>query len=113
MSRSIHAILLISLLGVCLAGGITTTGATTALIVNSTTDMVDANPGNGVCETAPGNNVCTLRAAIQESNALAGADSITLPAGTYILGIAGDGEDASATGDLDIIGDLTINGAGS
>jgi len=87
--------------------------AQTTFAVNSGTDATDANPGNGVCETAPGNGICTLRAAIQESNALAGADSITLPAGTYILSIAGVAEDASATGDLDIIGDLTINGAGS
>ncbi len=79
--------------------------------VNSTADAVDAAPGNGACATAGG--VCTLRAAIQEANALAGADTITLPAGTYTLTIAGAGEDASATGDLDITGGLTINGAGA
>lgn len=76
--------------------------------VNSTTDAVDASPGNGVCATAGA--VCTLRAAIQEANALAGDDTITLPAGTYGLTIAGTGEDAGATGDLDITGNLTING---
>ena len=42
--------------------------------VDSTTDAVDASPGNGVCATSGA--VCTLRAAIQESNALAGADSL-------------------------------------
>ena len=47
--------------------------------VNNSADVVDANPGNGVCETAPGNGVCTLRAAIQEANALAGDDTITFP----------------------------------
>ncbi|MGB7877061.1 MAG: CSLREA domain-containing protein, partial [Anaerolineales bacterium] len=78
--------------------------------VNSTTDAVDDNPGDGVCETAtPG--VCTLRAAIQEANALSGADMIALPAGTYTLSIAGTGEDAAATGDLDITGSLEIVGA--
>ena len=46
--------------------------------VNSVVDAVDANPGNGICTTAGG--ICTLRAAIQETNALAGADIITLPA---------------------------------
>lgn len=51
--------------------------------VNSTADAVDAALGDGVCATAGGQ--CTLRAAIQEANALAGADTITLPAGTYIL----------------------------
>ncbi|MDH3397302.1 MAG: right-handed parallel beta-helix repeat-containing protein, partial [Acidimicrobiia bacterium] len=47
-----------------------------SLVVNSTGDGDDANPGNGVCETAtPGQ--CTLRAAIEEANAFAGADTIT------------------------------------
>ena len=43
--------------------------------VNSTRDAVDANPGDGVCATATGE--CTLRAAIQETNALRGADCIS------------------------------------
>ncbi len=45
--------------------------------VNSAENSNDVNPGNGVCETAAGNGVCTLRAAIQEANALPGADTIT------------------------------------
>ncbi len=52
-----------------------------------------------------------LRAAIQEANALAGADTINLPAGIYTLAISGTGEDDAATGDLDINGPLTISGA--
>ena len=49
------------------------------LIVNSTGDGSDASLGDGACDT--GNTVgpdpeCTLRAAIQEANALAGSDSI-------------------------------------
>ena len=79
--------------------------------VNSTVDAVDVNPGDGVCETAVGNNVCTLRAAVMETNALNGSDIISLPANTYALAISGQDEDASATGDIDILDDLTINGA--
>lgn len=45
-----------------------------SFVVNNTGDAGDANPGDGVCATA--GNVCTLRAAIEEANALAGADSI-------------------------------------
>ena len=45
-----------------------------SLVVNSTADNSDATPGDGVCATAGG--ACTLRAAIEEANALAGADSI-------------------------------------
>src|SRR5207248_1366560 len=65
---------------------------------------------------------CSLREAIQAANtdsaidactAGAGADTITVPAGTYTLSVAGIGEDANATGDLDITGMLIINGAGS
>jgi CSLREA domain-containing protein len=39
-------------------------------VVNMTTDIVDAAPGDGVCATAEGE--CSLRAAVQEANALAG-----------------------------------------
>jgi titin len=42
-------------------------------------DAPDAAPGNGICSTAL--DVCTLRAAIQEANASAGADTIDFDAG--------------------------------
>ena len=44
------------------------------LIVNSTADGGDSAPGNGICAASGG--ACTLRAAIQEANALAGTDTI-------------------------------------
>lgn len=56
--------------------------------VNSTADVSDVTPGNGVCETATGNGICTLRAAVQEANALADADIINLASNTYSLGSA-------------------------
>ena len=55
----------------------------------------------------------SLREAIKCANSLPGADTIEVPAGTYTLTIVGAGEDAAATGDLDINGDLTIIGAGA
>jgi CSLREA domain-containing protein len=79
--------------------------------VNSVTDAVDATPGNGVCATAAGK--CTLRAAIQESNAHAGLDTIIVPAGTYVLSLTGPDEDFAVTGDLDITDAVTITGAGA
>ncbi|HDL20814.1 MAG TPA: choice-of-anchor D domain-containing protein [Nitrospirae bacterium] len=79
--------------------------------VDTANDTVDASPGDGACADTGGS--CSLRAAVMEANALAGADVVNVPAGTYMLTIAGTGEDASATGDLDIIDDLTINGAGA
>jgi CSLREA domain-containing protein len=78
--------------------------------VNSTADAVDAAPGDGVCANA--SNSCTLRAAIQESNALADKDVIVLGAGIYTLTLAGVGEDDAASGDLDILDDVAIYGAG-
>ena len=53
------------------------------IAVNDTTDRPDRSIGNGVCATAAG--TCTLRAAIQEANALLGQDTITLPPGTFEL----------------------------
>ena len=44
------------------------------LTVNSTGDAADANTGDGFCDAVGGG--CTLRAAIQQANALPGADTI-------------------------------------
>jgi len=78
--------------------------------VDSTEDEIDADPGDGTCASAGG--ACTLRAAIMESNALAGADSITLPEGVYRLTLGGIDEDDSATGDLDLSSEIAIVGSG-
>ncbi|HEV7731219.1 MAG TPA: choice-of-anchor Q domain-containing protein [Candidatus Binatia bacterium] len=83
------------------------TGAHT-LIVNSQLGDADATPGNGVCETAAGNGVCTLRAAVEEANALAGADLIRVPAGRYLVPQA-----ITANPGLTVSGDLVVTGAGA
>lgn len=83
-------------------------GHAATFTVNDTLDGVDIFPGDGVCKSST--NSCTLRAAVMESNALAGADSISLPAGFYTLAVGNIAEDAAAEGDLDILDDLTING---
>ena len=46
--------------------------------VNSWGDEGDANPGDGVCRIATGSNICTLRAAIEETNAVAGPAHVNL-----------------------------------
>jgi len=102
--------LLLALASVALMGRANGTMAAN-FTVDSTADAVDASPGDGACATRAGQ--CTLRAAVQETNARPGADSISVPAGTYVLAIPGAGEDASATGDLDITDDLTITGSGT
>ena len=55
-----------------------------AFVVNSLADSHDANPGDGFALDANGET--TLRAAIEETNALPGADTIHLPAGRFTLG---------------------------
>jgi len=96
----------LSLILLVICSSVSTQAATFA--VNATTDAVDLNPGDGVCATAI--SQCTLRAAIQESNALVGTDIVNVPGGTYTLSITGTGEDSAATGDLDITADVVING---
>ena len=84
------------------------------LTVNSTDDAVDIDPGDGICEISDG-GPCTLRAAIQEANALAnvgGADRIDVPAGVYRLTLDGIDDQQANTGDLDITEDLILQGAG-
>jgi uncharacterized protein YjdB len=74
--------------------------AATTFIVNTTTDVMDAYPGNGICDDGNGN--CSIRAALMEANALAGADTITIPPGTYTLN--------STFGQLVISSDVILNG---
>jgi CSLREA domain-containing protein len=90
-----------------LAGAIAVEAEAT-FTVNSTIDAADANPGDGICATVE--EECTLRAAIQEANALPGADTINLPAGTYLLTLPGILEDSALSGDLDILDTLHIIG---
>ncbi|MDA1164482.1 MAG: hypothetical protein O3B13_15420 [Planctomycetota bacterium] len=78
--------------------------------MNSFLDTIDVNPGERSSADEDGNS--TLRAAVMEANALAGADTIVLLPGTYRLTIAGRDENGAATGDLDITEALTIIGAG-
>jgi len=82
---------------------------TASFLVNSTADSMDSMdvmPGDGIC--ADSLNRCTLRAAILEANALSGATTITVPAGTYVLSVG-----AIGIGTTGIPGSVTINGAGA
>jgi hypothetical protein len=76
--------------------------------VTTQLDAPDSEPGDGVCATGEG--ACSLRAAVQEANALPGHDVIVLPAGLFALTVEGRDEDASASGDLDVLDTLTLTG---
>ena len=91
--------------------GLRPAAADANFVVNSTADMVDAEPGDGLCETDITGD-CTLRAAVQEANAFAGVDTITVPTGSYVLSQPGAGEDEATGGDLDITEEVIITGAG-
>jgi CSLREA domain-containing protein len=78
----------------------TITHAAKTFTVNSTSDHSDSKPGDGICKAS--NGKCTLRAAIQESNALSGRDVIKLPAGTYKL--------TNSAGNLVITDSLALDG---
>ncbi len=70
--------------------------------VNSISDASDATPGDGLCDI--GGSICTLRAAIEEANANAGADTIHFSIGTGAQTLA------PATGYPAIIEAVTIDG---
>jgi hypothetical protein len=75
------------------------------LVVDTSDDLNDVVAGDGICGTGSA-GTCSLRAAIQEANALAGADTITLYSGDYRL------TQAPAGNLLTISSDITINGMG-
>ena len=70
-------------------------------VVDNTADFSDGEAGDEVC-FAPRVAACTLRAAVQEANALDGTDSIRVPAGDFRL-------DSSQA--LNITSNMTIQGA--
>lgn len=95
-------------------GGAPPARASATITVTTTQDVLNGNDG-----------VCSLREAIIAANtdtasgpatgecpAGNGADMINLPAGVFTLTIAGSNEDASATGDLDILHSLNLVGSG-
>jgi CSLREA domain-containing protein len=48
-------------------------------VVNTSDDLPDLNPGDGVCDAAAAaGQQCSLRAAVQTANALGGAHTIAL-----------------------------------
>ncbi len=55
--------------------------ASTTFTVNTTNDTDDATPGNGTCADAASH--CSLRAAIEEANALSQTVTVNVPPGTY------------------------------
>jgi CSLREA domain-containing protein len=104
MRRLVISLIAAFLLSAAYAGA----AAAGPFIVNTTADGVDVFPGDNVCKNFAGD--CTLRAAVQEANAWPGWDDIEVPVGVYQLTLVGAGEDAGATGDLDVRSEMGIFG---
>lgn len=103
-----HGLLLVCVLSVVVSPALSRAAIFT---VTTTLDLVDASLGDGVCLTA--DQSCSLRAAIQQANALGGSHTIRLGGGPYQLTLqepaaADPDEDAAATGDLDVTADVSI-----
>ena len=95
--------LVLALTGIAIGGLWPSPAAALDLAVNDTADAADAAPGDGSCADATGQ--CTLRAAIEDANALPGSDRILLPPGVYTL--------APAAGPIAVTDDLSIEGGGA
>ena len=98
---------------VALLIGLSSGSASAAVwVVDTPDDSIDIAPGDAACSDASGR--CSLRGAIMESNALAGADDVWLPVGAetgddiYYLDLSQPDSDSAAIGDLDIHDDLIL-----
>ena len=76
-----------------------TVSAATTFTVNSTGDTADSNLTDGVCNDGSGS--CTLRAAIEQANAIAGSDTINFSIGSGVKTIV-------QTSDFPIISDPVV-----
>jgi hypothetical protein len=82
------------------------------ILVDTPLDAPDDDEGDDRCATAAGR--CTLRAAVDLANHRLGPDLIAVAPGVHpVLTIAGDLEDANATGDVDSTGPLDLRGNGA
>jgi CSLREA domain-containing protein len=107
MRRASTAVLCMSFITLLLAG--LPQGALAAeFTVNTTADGSDSNLADAFCDADPGTpgQQCTLRAAIEQTNAQPGPDTVILPAGTYTI-------DSPTFPHHTVSDDLIIDGGGA
>ncbi|MFK7803131.1 MAG: choice-of-anchor Q domain-containing protein [Anaerolineae bacterium] len=80
----------------------------TAITVDTTADIIDTS---GDCSLREAIIAANSDTAVDGCPAGNGADMISLPAGTYTFAIAGEDENDSMTGDLDLLSEMNIVGA--
>ena len=84
------------------------------LTVNTASDELNTNGQCSLREAVTNiNSSSTTHSDCAPSGAYGTGDTITVPAGTYTITIAGAGEELNATGDYDILKSVAIVGAGS
>jgi hypothetical protein len=82
--------------------------------VNTTSDVPDVLPGDGVCEATEGMGDCSVRAATMEADANSDPSiTIVVPPGMYKLTIPAVNPEDSSHGSIKIYRSMTIIGAGS
>lgn len=94
---------LVALVGVSVGLGLNGAASAATFTVDRTDDSTSAA---SCLDNKPLD--CSLRGAMWTSNATIGADLIVLPEGLYQLTVPGANEDFALTGDLDVVGSLTI-----
>jgi CSLREA domain-containing protein len=104
--RCAVAVLVVAL-GVLVAGG---SPARASIAVTGTTDEVS---DNGQCSLREAITVLNEGSAADCTNTATDQTTINVPAGDYKLTLRGSGDDANETGDLDLLGSMTIQGAGA
>lgn len=80
--------------------------------VNTEADLLDNDAGDGYAATDTPDAI-SLRAAINEANALGGQSTVNLPAGKFNLSVPASERAHEFHGDLDIQSDITVVGAGA
>lgn len=107
-ARFLTGILIAALLLVMMPGPATFAG--TLITVDTTDDELNSD---GDCSLREAIQAANTDSAVDDCPAGSGADMISVPSGTYVLDLTGPSEDGNATGDLDIVSDVQLTGAGS
>lgn len=121
MRKNLTAVLRAGIVVAALAFTHPAPAAPTFTVNDTADDLVDINPGNGICSATPTPPyTCTLRAAFMEASHTSGLGAtIVIPAGTYTLGISATPSDDESSGDLNLTTPasgnpiITITGAGA
>jgi CSLREA domain-containing protein len=103
---------LVTLLAVAAGAFALAPAAHAATITVNTTDDELSVPTDGDCSLREAITAANTNAAVDGcTSGAAGEDTVVVPAGTFTLAVAGTGEDAAATGDLDLTESAVVRGA--